>query len=349
MNLKQVINESAEVVKGAKLPSDTLLKQFYRDMVRMRAVDDKAFKLQRQGRLGTYPQIKGHEAIQIGTAHAMYDEDWIVPSYREGGLMALRGVDFGDILLFWAGNEMGSHFANNVRCFPIAIPIASQIPHGVGFAWGAKLKKEKCAVVTCFGDGATSEGEFHEGLNFAGVFKTPNVFLCSNNQFAISVGRDRQTASSTLAEKAFAYGFDGVMVDGMDVIAVYQVMKEAIDKARAGKGPTLVEAVTYRLCDHTTADDASIYQNPAEKEQWHKRDGVMRLQKLLIRQGLWSDQDEKNLEEESKRFVEQVVTKLESTPHQTPRNIFEHTFAEMPPRLQYQLADLESFTSAEKK
>ncbi|MBI4212080.1 MAG: pyruvate dehydrogenase (acetyl-transferring) E1 component subunit alpha [Deltaproteobacteria bacterium] len=338
----QVVDEHAKVRAGAVLPSDDLLKQFYRDMMRVRAIDDKAFKLQRQGRMHTFPQITGHEAIQIAAAYAMQEEDWLAPSYREEALVHLRGVPYSQILLFWLGNEKGSAYPKDVNVLPFSIPIASHMLHAVGIGWGAKMCGEKIAVVTTFGDGATSEGEFHEAMNFAGVFKAPVVFLCTNNQWAISVCRKDQSASKTLAEKAFGYGFDGICVDGLDVVAMHQVMQEACDKARNGGGPTMIEAVTYRLCDHTTADDASIYQDVDERKAWEQKDGVRRLRKLLEKRGLWSASDDEALEKEVQTFIDQTIRELEASPEVTPDEIFSTTFADMPPRLKKQLEDVKA-------
>src|SRR3989338_1052739 len=341
----QVMNEAGELAKGAPLPSDAMLKQFYRDMVRLRAIDDKAFNLQRQGRLNTYPQIKGHEAIQVSAAHAMKPQDWLVPSYREGALAHLRGVPFYQVLLFWFGNEMGSHFPQEAKVLPFSIPIASHLPHAVGIGWGAKLRKENLAVVATFGDGATSEGEFHEAMNFAGVYKAPVVFLCTNNQWAISVSREMQTASQTLAEKAFGYGFHGIAVDGMDILAMYQVMTEALEKARCGEGPTFIEAVTYRLCDHTTADDASIYQCAEDVAMWKEKDGVLRLRRFLEKKGLWQKKDDEEIQQQAQVFVEETVHAFETYAKPTPEEIFNFTFAETSPRLREQLEDAKVFAS----
>ncbi len=343
--LYQVVNEASEVVEGGELPADDVLKTFYHEMALLRALDDKAFLLQRQGRMGTYPQVKGAEAIQIGAAHAMNKEDWLVPSYREAGLMAQRGVDYSDIWLFWLGNEISMKFAEDVKVFPIAVPVGSQLLHAVGLGMAANIKKENFAILACCGDGATSEGEVHEAMNFAGVMKVPVVFLVSNNQFAISVPRSKQTASKTIAEKAYAYGFSGVQVDGMDVVAMHQAVREGLDRARSGQGPSLIEALTFRLCDHTTADNAKIYQNQTDLAAWQQKDGVARLKNLLEKRKLWTKADEENLQAAAQKKVEEVVAKLESAPKQTPKEIFAHTYATMPAHLTEQLEDLQRFQS----
>lgn len=340
-----VIDENGVIISDAILPPDELLIQIYREMVLIRTADDKAFSLQRQGRIGTYPQLKGSEGIQVGSAHGMKEGDWLVPSYREHGLMHLRGVPLGNIYLYWAGNEMGSHLPDDTRVLPVSIPVGSQTLHAVGIGMSANIRNEKLAVLACFGDGAVSEGECHEAFNFAGVFKTPVVFLCSNNQFAISVRNNRQTASNSIAQKAIAYGFDGVIVDGMDAVAVYQVVTEAMDKARSGGGPTLIEAVTYRISDHTTADDASIYRDVTEVEAWKSKEPVLRLKKFLESRGLWSSSDEDKLLEDVLHKIDEGVSYFESKTAQTPGEIFGATYATLPENLKWQLVDLKGFLS----
>lgn len=343
----QVLNEEAKLVRQEFAPSVDVLRALYHHMLVLRAVDDKAFTLQRQGRMGTYPQVRGAEAIQIASAFAMGKADWLVPSYREIGIMQQRGVKFSDVWRFWLGNEIGNKMGKGVNVLPIAVPVGSQMLHGTGIAMAAQYKGDKLAVLACCGDGATSEGEVHEAFNFAGVNKSPVVFLITNNQFAISVPRCKQTASRTIAEKAYAYGFEGITVDGMDACAMYATMKEALDFARQGGGPVLVEALTYRICDHTTADDASIYQNKEECESWKLKDGVVRLRDYLAAQNAWSDADEAKAQAAAKQAVEDTVKELESTPSPTPNEIFEHTFAEMPWNLQEQLAELKQFYKAD--
>src|SRR5918996_5952909 len=233
------------------------IKKLYEWMVLARVFDEKAFKLQREGRLGTYASILGQEAAQVGSAFALRAGDWMFPSFREPGASLVRGLPMRMILQYWAGDERGSIIPQGQNDFPISIPVATQIPIGAGVAWGAKYKGDNIAVLVFLGDGATSKGDFHEGLNAAGVFSLPVVFFCQNNQWAISVPLKRQTAAETLAQKAIAYGFPGIQVDGNDVFAVYSATDQALKRARAGQGPTFIEAVTYRIGDHTTADDAS--------------------------------------------------------------------------------------------
>jgi len=230
----QVLDEAGRVREGVDVPdlTEDELVEMYEQMRLVRRFDERAVSLQRQGRMGTYPPLSGQEAAQVGSAHALADDDWVFPSYREHGVGLVRGLSLERTLLYWMGHEQGNYMPEDVNIFSVAVPIATQIPHATGAAWASKLQGEEKAFVCYFGDGATSEGDFHEGLNFAGVFDTPNVFFCNNNQWAISVPRERQTASATLAQKATAYGFEGVQVDGMDPLAVYKVTREAIEKAK---------------------------------------------------------------------------------------------------------------------
>jgi len=242
--------------------------------------------------------------------------------------------------LVWAGDERGHKIPENVNIFTMTIPVSTHIPHAVGFAWGAKLRKKNFVTVCFFGDGATSKGDFGEGLNFAGTFKTPVVFVCQNNQWAISVPRSRQTAAQTLAQKAVAFGFEGIQVDGNDIFAVYKAGKYALDKARAGKGPTLIECYTYRLSDHTTADDAKKYRSDKEVEEWKKKDPIDRLRKFMQKKGLWNENYEKKVLEDARKKVDSAVQKMESMPPADPKDIFKYQYAEMPWHLQEQMKEL---------
>ncbi len=236
----EILDFEGNLVGGDLRPeelTDDLILQLYDKMVMLRVADQQALTLQRAGRMGTYPPILGQEATNIGSAGALEDGDWVVPSFREMGAMLVRGVPLKLIYLYWMGCEWGSHFPEGVKVLPICAPVSTQTLHGVGLAWAAKLKKEKSVTLIFFGDGATSKGDFHEAMNFAGVFKTPGVFFCQNNQYSISVARPAQTAAATLAQKAIAYGIPGVVVDGNDLLAIYAVTREAAVKARAGKGP----------------------------------------------------------------------------------------------------------------
>ena len=319
-------------------PSRT--RDLYRDMVLMRTFDTKALKLQRQGRMGTWPPIKGQEAIQAGVALAMGDNDWLIPAFREHGIMVLRGVPLHLVFAYWAGDERGSSYPEEVRCFPVAVPVGSQWQHGTGVGLSLKLRDEDAVAVTFGGDGSTSEGDFHEAVNCAGVFGTKTVFVIQNNQWAISVPLHRQTAAETLAQKAHAYGIPGIQVDGNDVFAVYVAATEAIERTRRGEGPSLIEAVTYRLGDHTTADDASRYRPEEEVEEWEGRDPILRLRRYLVEQGLWDDDQEKVLLEEAASWVDGQVKALEEMEPQAPEEIFTSMYAALPPHVVEQMQSL---------
>ena len=319
-------------------PSRT--RDLYRDMVLMRTFDTKALKLQRQGRMGTWPPIKGQEAIQAGVALAMGDNDWLIPAFREHGIMVLRGVPLHLVFAYWAGDERGSSYPEEVRCFPVAVPVGSQWQHGTGVGLSLKLRDEDAVAVTFGGDGSTSEGDFHEAVNCAGVFGTKTVFVIQNNQWAISVPLHRQTAAETLAQKAHAYGIPGIQVDGNDVFAVYAAATEAIERTRRGEGPSLIEAVTYRLGDHTTADDASRYRPEEEVEEWEGRDPILRLRRYLVEQELWDDDQETVLLEEAASWVDGQVKALEEMEPQAPEEIFTSMYAALPPHVVEQMQSL---------
>lgn len=316
------------------------VRGLYRDMVAMRAFDEKALKMQRQGRMGTWPPIRGQEAVQAGVALAMNDNDWLIPAFREHGVMVLRGVPLHLVYAYWAGDERGSAYPDGVRCFPVAVPVGSQWQHGTGVGLSLKLQGEDAAAVVFGGDGSTSQGDFHEALNCAGVFQARTLFVIQNNQWAISVPLQRQTASATLAQKAHAYGIPGIQVDGNDVFAVYSAAREALDRIRSGGGPTLLEAVTYRLGDHTTADDASRYRDPDELREWEARDPILRLRRYLEKNDLWDAAREEALEEESHTWVDAQVEQFEAMQPQKPSDMFDYMYAEPPPILREQRAAL---------
>jgi pyruvate dehydrogenase E1 component alpha subunit len=319
---------------------DGLLIRAYKTMVLARTADEKAVKLQRQGKLGAYPPSKGQEASQLGPALAMADKDWLVWAFRELAALLWRGVPIWRAYLYWMGNEEGSNYPENVRVTPSAVPVSSQIPHAVGLSYASKLRKEASATVVYFGDGGTSEGDFNEGLNFAGVFKTPTVFVCQNNQYAISLPRSRQTAARTIAQKALAFGFPGIQVDGNDILAMYAAGKEALERARRGDGPTLIESYTYRLGDHTTSDDATRYRLDQEVKEWTERDPIKRFKIYLEKKGLWTDGAEKETLAWAQATVEEEVKKAQSFPSPAIDEVFEHTYAEMPPELREQIEAL---------
>src|SRR5213595_14561 len=302
----------------------SLLASLYRAMVLVRAFDLKAVALQRTGRLGTYAASLGQEAVSVGIASAMREEDVLLPSYRDNGALIWRGVKLEEILLFWGGDERGNHFSGPVQDFPYCIPVGSQAPQAAGVAYAFKLRKEPRVAVCFFGDGATSKGDLWEAMNFAGVQKLPVVFVANNNQWAISVPLRLQTASQTLAQKAIAAGFSGEQVDGNDVIAVRAATEAAIAAARAGEGPRLIEAVTYRLGDHTTADDAARYRPPEEVQARWKEEPIARLRTYLVSQKAWGKAEEEQLSVECQQRVEAAVEHYLATGPRAPETMFDH-------------------------
>lgn len=320
------------------------LIELYRKMVQCRVFDTKAINLQRTGKLGTYPSTLGQEAIGVGMGAAMRTEDVLCPYYRDIGAQFWRGVKMAEILLYWGGDERGSDFTNNKNDFPICVPIASQTLHAVGVALAMKLKKESRVTVTALGDGGTSRGDFYEAINLAGVWQLPVVFVINNNQWAISVGRDKQTHSETLAQKGIAAGISSEQVDGNDVIAVTHVVREAVEKARSGRGPTLIEAVTYRMGDHTTADDARRYRGEAELEEHRNEDPILRLKRYLTVQQAWDEEQEKSLQDSANAEVQAAVTEYLNTQAQRPEVMFDYLYATLPTSLDAQRVEASQLT-----
>ena len=316
------------------------LIDLYRAMVLTRTFDAKAVALQRTGRLGTFASSLGQEAVAAGLGAAMRPEDVLLPSFREQGAQFLRGVTMTELLLYWGGDERGSDFAGPREDFPICVPVGTHVPHAAGVAMAFKLRGEQRVSVCAFGDGATSRGDVYEAMNFAALHALPAVFVISNNQWAISVPRARQTAAETLAQKAIAAGMPGCQVDGNDVIAVRQVVGEAVEGARAGGGPCLIEALTYRLSDHTTADDASRYRDDAEVSARWKEDPVARLRLYLSETGQWTKDEEEALIAECSAQVEAAVEAYLATPPLPPASMFDHLYAVLPPALALQRAEL---------
>jgi pyruvate dehydrogenase E1 component alpha subunit len=339
----QILKPDGTLQPGLKPPiEDKQTLGLYQKMVFIRVADQRGLLLQRQGRFGTYAPIWGQEACQVGSGYVLQKGDWVFPAFREIGITLMMGIPLKSFFVYWMGNEMGSRAPEDINVLPVSIPVGTHIPHAVGTAWAAKIKGDKIVTMSFFGDGATSKGDFHEAMNFAGVFKTPTVFFCQNNQFAISVPRSRQTASATIAQKAIAYGFDGIQVDGNDLFAVITATKEAVDKARSGGGPTLIEGVTFRFGPHTTADDPTKYRDNEEIERWKPLDPMVRLRFYLKGKGLWSEEVENRMTEDAQKEIDQVVKDAESFPAPKPEEIFEYVFAEMTPQLKEQLEYLGS-------
>ena len=302
----------------------------YRAMVLARRFDAKAVALQRTGRLGTFAAALGQEAVPVGVASAMRPEDVLLPSFREHGAQLWRGVSPVELLLFWGGDERGSDFAKTREDFPVCVPVATHAPHAVGVALAFKLRREKRVAVCVFGDGATSKGDVAEALNAAGVWHLPVVFVINNNRWAISVPLAQQTAAETLAQKAIAAGFEGEQVDGNDVIAVREAVERAIAKARAGGGPHLIEALTYRLGDHTTADDASRYRTGSEVSARWADEPIARLRNYLVAAGMWGKSDEEQLLAEITLTIERAAEAYLATPPQGPEAMFDFTYESLP-------------------
>lgn len=330
--------------KAPPIPPQELLR-LYRLMLLNRRLDERMIILQRQGRIGFYVGSAGEEAAIIGSSYALEKKDWIVPCYREVGPLLLRGVPllelahhlFGNAEDAVKGRQMPCHYAfRQVRFCSVSSPVSTQIPHAVGLGLAARLRGQPDIALVYFGDGATSGGDFHAGLNFAGVFKTPTVFFCRNNQWAISLPLKLQTASETLAIKAKAYGFDGVLVDGNDIFAVYVSTRAAVEKARRGEGPTLIEAVTYRQGAHSTSDDPRGYRAEKEVKQWENKDPLTRFKVYLLAAGYWSEQEDERLEKQLKDEIQDALKKAEKIAPPPLETIFEDVFDIQPWHLREQ-------------
>ena len=309
-----------------RLDKDELIR-LYRAMLLAREADQRMLKLQRQGRLGTFAPCTGQEAAVCGPTLAMSPKDWFVGSFRELGGRLMRGESLAQTFLYYGGYEEGNTLPASARTLPVAVPVGSQIPHAVGIAYAVKYRGEKdAAVVVFFGDGATSEGDFHEALNFASVWQVPVVFICQNNHWAISVPRNKQSYSRTLAQKAVAYDMPGIQVDGNDALAMYRATREALDRAYGGKGPTLIEAVTYRLMMHTTADDPKKYRSEDEVKLWWDREPIARFRRYLEGKGIWNGTMQAELENEIRQAIEAAVKEFEGRTGFKPDSPFDHVF-----------------------
>jgi len=329
----------------AAFRDETQLVGFYRAMMRARLFDAKAIALQRTGKLGTFPSALGQEAIGVGVAAAMRAEDVLAPTYRDHPAQFLRGVTMTEVLLYWSGDERGSDFAVPRADFPVCVPVATQIAHAVGAAYAFKLRKEKRVAVAFIGDGGTGNGVFYEALNMAGVWRAPMVVVVNNNGWAISTPRTLTSACETLAQKAIGAGVEGRQVDGNDVLAVHMAAHEALEKARDGGGPTLVEALSYRLGDHTTADDATRYRDPESVEAAWAIEPIARLRNHLLRRGLWSKEQEMALTKSCAEEIERAATEYLEGPAPGVGAMFDHLFAAAPTSLRAQRAEAERFAA----
>lgn len=339
--LRRVIGDGEAIPDGEAdgLSPDDLLA-LYRDLVLLRTYDERSVVYHRQGRIGTYAIFWNHEAMQAGSVFALEDRDWIFPAYRESAIGLLRGMPVSTVLSWWRGHPAGWWDPAEFNVASICVPIATQIPHAVGFAWGSALRGEDRVALTLFGDGATSEGAFHEGMTFAGVKRAPVVLFCNNNQWAISTPLSQQTAAPTLADKAIGYGMPGVRVDGTDVLAVYAATREAVLRARGGDGPTFIEAVTYRAAPHATADDPSIYVDPERVEEARENECVGRYERYLLRQGVLTEERAQETRNEALELMRAGIAEAEAEPPADPGLVFEHAYAEPPAGLAHDLADL---------
>lgn len=322
---------SGELPGFAREPA--ALVEMYRALVRTRTFDARAIALQRTGRLGTYASSLGQEAVAVGLAAAMRRDDVLVPSFREHGAQLWRGVTPTELFLFWGGDERGADFAVPREDFPVSIPIGSHAPHAAGVALAFQLRGEPRAAVCVLGDGATSKGDFYEALNFAGVFALPVVFVIANNGWAISVPRRQQSAAETLAQKAIAAGCAGLQVDGNDVVAVREGVERALSRARRGEGPSVVECETYRLSDHTTADDATRYRDAAEVGEHWKDEPILRLRRHLAARGAWGPEEERALVAACSEEIEAAAAAYLAYPAPAPTDMFDHLFEALPPVL----------------
>ncbi len=341
----QIMDDEGKIINEKWKPDipDPKVLEAYKFMLFARQADLMAVSYQRQGRMYTYPPNLGQEAIACAAGLQMRQEDWLVPAFRELGAWLLKGATLKDTFLYWGGHEDGSRYPGAPNMLPSAVPIASQLPHAVGIGYALKLQKKEGVVFTFFGDGGTSEGDFHEALNFAGVWKVPVLFICQNNQYAISVPLKKQTASRSLAIKSVAYGIAGIQVDGNDFFAVTAAVQAAAAHARAGNGAVLIEAVTFRRGAHTTSDDPTLYRSGDEEKRWEAKDPLKRLKLYLIGKKLWDEKEEAPLIEQYKKEIDAQFSEAENYPPYKLEDAFQFLFKEMPEHLKLQKAAYEKF------
>lgn len=347
----QIMNKDGEIVSNdypITLENEKLL-EMYKIMLKSRVTDTKALQYQRQGRMLTYAPNLGQEATQVGTIAATEKTDWMASAFRELGSWLYRDAPLYNIFLYWYGNEEGMKMPDNVKILPISVPIASQFQHATGLAYASKYRGEKDVVIAYVGDGGTSQGDFHEALNFAALNKLPVIFIIQNNQYAISMSRQKQTSSRTLAQKAIAYDMPGIQVDGNDIFAVYEATKEAVDRARDGDGPSLIECYTYRLGAHTTADDPTKYRDDSEVEEWKLKDPIDRLYKYLLVNNLWTKEDDEAFRTEYEKFVKETFEKVEKSGLVPLEDVFKYHYENMTPELEAQLEERKKYYEKEGK
>ena len=333
-DLRRVIGDGEAVPDGVVegLEERDLL-ELYRSMVLLRTYDERSVVFHRQGRIGTYAIFWNHEAMQAGSVHALADEDWIFPSYRESAIGLLRGMPVSTVLHWWRGHPAGWWNPAEYRVASICVPIGTHVPHAAGLAWGEKLKGNSTVAIAYFGDGATSEGAFHEGANLAAVMQAPLILFCNNNQWAISTPLEAQTRAEALVDKAVGYGMPGARVDGGDVLAVYEATREAVERARAGGGPTLIEAVTYRAAPHATADDPRAYIDLDRVEEEKRNECVGRYDAYLRRLGVLDDATAEEMKNEALETMRQGIADAEAEPEPDPELVFDNAYVLPPPNL----------------
>ena len=340
-DLRRVIGDGESVPDGeVEGLSENDLLELHRWLVQLRTYDERSLVYHRQGRIGTYAIFWNHEAMQAGSVYALEREDWIFPSYRESAIGLLRGMPASTVLSWWRGHPAGWWNPADWNVASICVPIGTHVPHAAGLAWGKKLRGEAACAIAYFGDGATSEGAFHEGANVAAVMRAPLILFCNNNQWAISTPLEAQTAAETLADKAVGYGIPGVRVDGGDVLAVYEATREAVARARAGEGPTFIEAVTYRVAPHATADDPSAYIDQERVEEEKGRECLGRYEAYLRRLGLLSDEAAEAVRAEALERMREGIAAAEAESPPDPSLLFSHALAEPPASFESDLAEL---------
>lgn len=341
----QVMDDNGKITAPGLKPTitDDELVDVYKKMQFARTLDLMMVSFQRQGRMYTYPPNWGQEAISAAAGKIMRTRDWLVPAFRELGAWLAKGAKLKDIFLYWGGHEDGSKFSGAPNFLPPSVPIASQLIHAAGIGFAINYKKEDSVVFAVVGDGGTSEGDFHEALNFASVWKVPVIFIIQNNQFAISVPVKMQTASKNLALKSVSYGMPGLKVDGNDFFAMYAALSESVEYARKGNGPVLIEAVTFRRGAHTTSDDPSLYRTEEEEKKWEAKDPVNRLRAYLVSQKLWKEEDDDPLIEEYKKKIEREFIEYENYPPYKLEDVFKYQYKDMPEDLKKQQVEYEKF------
>lgn len=347
----QVLDKDGNVVDKSLEPNidEEKLLHMYRIMSLGRIADVKAVQFQRQGRMLTFAPNMGQEAAQIGPMAAIEKTDWLVTAFREFNAMLYHGATLEQLYLYWYGNEMGSKFDDDVRILPINIPIGSQISHAAGLAYASKVQNKGEVAVVYIGDGGTSHGEFHEGLNFGAVFNTPMIVIVQNNHWAISTPRKKQTRADNIAQKAIAYGIPGIQVDGNDVLAMYLAVTEAAKRAREGNGPTLIEAVTYRMGSHTTNDNPKLYRKDEEVLEWEGKDPHKRFRQYLLNRNLLTEEEDQKLQDELNQYVLDVFAKVEKSGLIPLEDVFKYTYAEMTPQLVEQYEEYKKYLEEEGK